>query len=96
MFQERDTACCLREDQAGCVQTQKSECKGTEVGHYDNLDDGGGGDGDDDDNGDDDGDGGDHLDNRIKKLGTCPQRKSSDVNLCKFCPGGIAIHEMWF
>ena len=28
MFQERDTACCLREDQAGCVQTQKSECKG--------------------------------------------------------------------
>ena len=30
--QERDTACCLREDQAGCVQTQKSECKGAE-GH---------------------------------------------------------------
>jgi len=29
---ERDTACCLREDQAGCVQTQKSECKGAE-GH---------------------------------------------------------------
>ena len=32
MLQERDTACCLREDQAGCVQTQKSECKGAE-GH---------------------------------------------------------------
>ena len=31
-FKERDTACCLREDQAGCVQTQKSECKGAE-GH---------------------------------------------------------------
>ena len=30
--QERDTACCLREDQAGCVQTQKSECKSAE-GH---------------------------------------------------------------
>ena len=36
-FQERDTACCLREDQAGCVQTQKSECKG---GFYDQDDDG--------------------------------------------------------
>ena len=32
LSQERDTACCLREDQAGCVQTQKSECKGAE-GH---------------------------------------------------------------
>ena len=30
--QERDTACCLREDQAGCVQTQKSECKSAD-GH---------------------------------------------------------------
>ena len=81
MFQERDTACCLREDQAGCVQTQKSECKGTEVGHYDNLDDGGGGDGDGDDNGDDDGDGGDHLDNRIKKTG---HLSTKEVLRCKF------------
>ena len=30
--QERDTACCLREDQAGCVQTQKSECKAASGG----------------------------------------------------------------
>ena len=33
LSQERDTACCLREDQAGCVQTQKSECKGAERDH---------------------------------------------------------------
>ena len=71
MFQERDTACCLREDQAGCVQTQKSECKGTEVDHYDNLDD----------NGDDDGDGGDHLDKRIKKTG---HLSTKEVLRCKF------------
>jgi len=44
---ERDTACCLREDQAGCVQTQKSECKGADPEHNpprtESLDRGGGG-----------------------------------------------------
>ena len=25
-FQERDTACCIRKDRSGCVQSPKSEC----------------------------------------------------------------------
>ena len=33
-LKERDTACCIRKDRAGCVQSPKSECSkiGTAVG----------------------------------------------------------------
>ena len=38
---ERDTACCIRKDRAGCVQSPKTEC--SKVGEPEGSEGGGGG-----------------------------------------------------
>ena len=47
-LKERDTACCIRKDRAGCVQSPKTECSkvGRMGGDMDDMGGGGGGGGD--------------------------------------------------